>query len=68
MKKEKEEEERRRMPNPVFFYFALCIRKIALYRDVIHSFDWKSAIEYGGEIRNCVPNARYSSICNLLRQ
>ena len=29
-----------------FFYFALCVCKISLYSDVIHSFDWKSAIEH----------------------
>ena len=44
----KEEEERKRMPNRDFFYFARCIRTIAQYSDVIHSFDWKSAIEQDG--------------------
>ena len=41
-------EERRREEESqiAIFYFARCIRKIALYRDVIHSFDWKSAIEH----------------------
>ena len=43
-----EERRRRRMPNRDFFYFARCVRKIALYSDVIHSFDWKSAIEHDG--------------------
>ena len=28
------------------FYFARCVRKIALYSDVIHSFDWESAVEH----------------------
>ena len=32
------------------FYFARCVRKIALYSDVIHSFDWKSAIEHDGGV------------------
>ena len=57
LKKEEEEEEEeeeinlRRMPNRLFcFYFARCLRKIALYSDVIHSFDWKSAIEHDGGI------------------
>ena len=31
------EERRRRMPNRDFFYFVRCVRKIALYSDVIHS-------------------------------
>ena len=25
----------------VIFYFARCVRKLALYSDVIHLFDWK---------------------------
>ena len=33
-----------------FFYFARCLRKLALYSDVIHSFDWKSAIEHDGGV------------------
>ena len=42
-------EERRRMPNrDIFFYFARRVRKLALYSDVIHLFDWKSAIEHDG--------------------
>ena len=41
------EERRRRMKCQIaIFYFARCVRKIALYSDVIHSFDWKSAIKY----------------------
>ena len=28
------------------FYFARCVRKLVLYSDVIHSFDWKSAVEH----------------------
>ena len=32
------------------FYFARCVRKIALYSDVIHLFDWKSAIEHDGGV------------------
>ena len=37
--------EERRMPNRDF-YLTRCVRKLALYSDVIHSFDWKSAIEH----------------------
>ena len=61
----KEEDEERRMPNSDFFtsrganvnlryiaifYFARCKRKLALYSDVIHSFDWKSAVELDGGV------------------
>ena len=42
---EEEEKERRRMPN-CDFYFARCIRKLALYSDVIHLF----AIEHDGGV------------------
>ena len=42
-------EERRRKPNPDV-YFAQCLHKIALYSDIIHSLDWKSAIEHDGGI------------------
>ena len=36
-KSKEEEEERRRMPNREFFYFARCVRKLALYSDVIYT-------------------------------
>ena len=48
-----EERRRRRKKKNAksqFFYFAWCIRKLALYSDVIHSFDWKSAIEHDGGV------------------
>ena len=32
------------------FYFARCVRKLALYSDVIHLFDWKSAVEHDGGV------------------
>ena len=32
------------------FYFTRCVRKIALYSDLIHAFDWKSAVEYDGGV------------------
>ena len=47
------EEKRRKIKKNTksrFFYFARCVRKIALYSDVIHSFDWKSAIEHDGGV------------------
>ena len=42
--------ERRRMPKRDFFYFVRCVRKLALYSDVIHLFDWKSAVEHDGGV------------------
>ena len=33
-----------------FFYFVRCVRKLALYSDVIHLFDCKSAIEHDGGV------------------
>ena len=30
--------------------FARRVRKIALYSDLIHSFDWKSAVEHDGGV------------------
>ena len=53
LKKEKEEleEERRIMPNCVcFFYFARYVHELRCYSDVIHSFDWKSAVEHDGGV------------------
>ena len=40
------------MPNRDFFYFARCDVKILLryYSDIIHSFDWKSAVEHDGGV------------------
>ena len=32
------------------FNFARHIRNIALYSDLIHSFDWKSAVEHDGGV------------------
>ena len=40
-----EEEEERQM---AIFYFARRARKLRYYGDVIHSFDWKSAVEHDG--------------------
>ena len=37
---------------------------------LIHSFDWKSAVEHDGgvKMRDSVPSGSYSSVCNVLRQ
>ena len=45
-------EKRRRRKNAKsrMFFFARCVRKIALYSNVMHSFDWKSAVEHDGGI------------------
>ena len=32
------------------FYFMWCVRKLALYSDAIHLFDWKSAIQHDGGV------------------
>ena len=37
-------------PNRDFFYFARRVRELLYYSDVIHSFDWKSAIEHDGGV------------------
>ena len=42
-------EERRKNVKWRFFYFAQCLRKFRYYSDVIHSFDWKSAVQHDGE-------------------
>ena len=32
------------------FYFMRRTRKLRYYGDVIHSFDWKSAVEHDGDV------------------
>ena len=31
-------------------YFARCVRKLTLYSDLIHLFDWISAVEHDGGV------------------
>ena len=52
------------------FYFARRARKLRYYGDVVHSFYSKSAVEHDGvfKMRDSVPSARYSLVCNVLRQ
>ena len=52
------------------FYFARRAPKLRYYGDVIYSFCWKSAIEHDGgfKMRDSLPSARYSPVCNVLRQ
>ena len=45
-KKKKKEEE----CQIAIFNLVWCVRKIALYSDLIHSFDWKSALEHDGGV------------------
>ena len=45
-----EESRRIRSSQIAIFYFARCVRKFALYSDVIHSFNWKSAVEHDGGV------------------
>ena len=33
-----------------FFYYKRCIHKLCYYSDVLHLFDWKSAIEHDGGV------------------
>ena len=59
------------MPNScVFFTSSGAHVKLRYYSDVIHLFDWKSAIDDNGGVlmRDSVLSARYSSLCNVLRQ
>ena len=44
LKKEEEEGE------IAIFYLARRVRKIALYSDLMLSFDWKSAVEHDGGV------------------
>ena len=42
-------DEESRMPNGNF-YFMQHAQKLCYYGDVIHSFDWKSAVEHNGGV------------------
>ena len=44
------EERRKKNAKSRFFYFVWCVCQIALYSDIIHSFDRKSAIEHDGGV------------------
>ena len=52
------------------FNFAPRARKLRYYGDVIHSCYRKSAVEQMVvfKMRESVPTARYSPVCNVLRQ
>ena len=64
---EEEEEERGRMPNhDNFTSRAVKLRYIAML--YILSFDWKLAVEHDVKCVVVYLAARYSSVCNVLRQ
>ena len=46
----KRKKKKKNVKSRFFFYFALCVRKLRYYSDVIHSFDWKSVIEHDGGV------------------
>ena len=48
--KEEEDEEEEEECQITIFYFMWCVHHITLYNDVIHSFDWKSAVEHDGGV------------------
>ena len=50
LKKEEEEEEEEEEGEIAIFNFAWRVRKIALYSDLIHAFDCKSAVEHDGGV------------------
>ena len=51
LKKEEEEEERRRMPITIFLTLrGAYVNCAIIYSNVIHLFDWKSAIEHDGGV------------------
>ena len=65
LKKEKERRRKKKNAKSRYIFFARCVRKIALYSDVIHSFDWKSAVEHDRgvyKMRDSVPSTTYSTL------
>ena len=44
------EERRKKNAKWRFFYFTRWVRKVELYSDLIHLFDWKSAVEHDGGV------------------
>ena len=51
------------------FYFARCTRKLCYYGEVIHSFEWKSAVDtmVVFKMRDSVPSVNIPPVCNVLR-
>ena len=48
----KKEEEEERMPNHDFFTLHSANVKLHYYSNVIHLFDWKSAVKHNGSVYN----------------
>ena len=72
LKKEEEEEEEEEEENKecqiaiYFFYFARCLRKIALYSaHSIGNQPYNTMVVF--KMRDSLPSARYSSVCNVMR-
>ena len=42
---ERRRKEKKKNAKSIFFYFARCVRKLAQYSNVLHSFDWKASTE-----------------------
>ena len=54
----------------VGFFTSRRMCKLLYYSDVIHYFDWKSAVEHDDRVfkmRDSVPSAGYFRVCNVLR-
>ena len=49
-RRKKKKKKKKKNAKSRFFYFTRCVRKFRYYSDVMHSFDWKSAIENDGGI------------------
>ena len=51
-RRKKNNKKKKKIAKSRFFYFARCVRKLRYYSDIIHSFDWKSAIEHDVGFKN----------------
>ena len=49
---EKEEEKEEKRMSYHDFYFSRSVHKLHYYSDVIHSLDWKSAVQHNGGVQN----------------
>ena len=47
---ERKKKKKKKECQITIFYFTRCVRKLRYYSDVIHSFDWKSAVEHDGGV------------------
>ena len=49
-KNNKNKKNKKKECQMAIFYFTWRARKLCYYGDVIHSFDWKSAVEHNGGV------------------